>query len=59
MRSLYAGGPSGPMLVCQSAAIRHKSIGPEGPPTKAQAVRQGGQPVPLSDRAGAARTGSR
>ncbi|WP_428992862.1 DUF6053 domain-containing protein [Lysobacter enzymogenes] len=29
------GGPSGPMLLCQFAAIGHKSIGPEGPPTKA------------------------
>ncbi|WP_430539158.1 DUF6053 domain-containing protein [Lysobacter enzymogenes] len=27
------GGPSGPTLLCQSAAIRHKSVGPEGPPT--------------------------
>ncbi|WP_428995464.1 DUF6053 domain-containing protein [Lysobacter enzymogenes] len=29
------GGPSGPMLSAQIAAIRHKSIGPEGPPTRA------------------------
>ncbi|WP_428992777.1 DUF6053 domain-containing protein [Lysobacter enzymogenes] len=31
------GGPSGPMLLCQIAAIRPNSIGPEGPPTKAAA----------------------
>ncbi|WP_428992712.1 DUF6053 domain-containing protein [Lysobacter enzymogenes] len=27
------GGPSGPMLLSQVAAIRNKGIGPEGPPT--------------------------
>ncbi|WP_428995089.1 DUF6053 domain-containing protein [Lysobacter enzymogenes] len=30
----YVGGPSGPMLLSPVAAIRHKSIGPEGPPTR-------------------------
>ncbi|WP_425479310.1 DUF6053 domain-containing protein [Lysobacter enzymogenes] len=30
----YVGGLSGPMLLSQVAAIRDKSIGPEGPPTK-------------------------
>ncbi|WP_430539008.1 DUF6053 domain-containing protein [Lysobacter enzymogenes] len=29
------GGPSGPMPFGQVAAIRNKSIGPEGPPTTA------------------------
>ncbi|WP_430538955.1 DUF6053 domain-containing protein [Lysobacter enzymogenes] len=29
------GGPSGPMLSAQIAAIRNKSVGPEGPPTTA------------------------
>ncbi|MFC0539818.1 DUF6053 domain-containing protein [Pelagicoccus mobilis] len=28
------GGPSGPMPSSQIAAIRKKSFGPEGPPTK-------------------------
>ncbi|WP_428995065.1 DUF6053 domain-containing protein [Lysobacter enzymogenes] len=32
------GGTSGPMLLCQVAAIRKKSIGPEGPPTSAAAA---------------------
>ncbi|WP_394541522.1 DUF6053 domain-containing protein [Lysobacter enzymogenes] len=27
------GGPSGPMLLFQVAAIGSKSVGPEGPPT--------------------------
>ncbi|WP_354521517.1 DUF6053 domain-containing protein [Lysobacter enzymogenes] len=31
------GGPSGPMLFAQVAAIRNKSVGPEGPPTRAGA----------------------
>ncbi|WP_428995509.1 DUF6053 domain-containing protein [Lysobacter enzymogenes] len=31
------GGPSGPMFLFQIAAIRPKSIGPEGPPTRALA----------------------
>ncbi|ALN58645.1 hypothetical protein GLE_3299 [Lysobacter enzymogenes] len=31
------GGLSGPMLLFQIAAIRAKSIGPEGPPTQARA----------------------
>ncbi|WP_428995152.1 DUF6053 domain-containing protein [Lysobacter enzymogenes] len=31
------GGPSGPMLLSQVAAIRNKSLGPEGPPTRAGA----------------------
>ncbi|WP_428992774.1 DUF6053 domain-containing protein [Lysobacter enzymogenes] len=30
------GGPSGPMLSGQAAAIWNKSIGPEGPPTRDQ-----------------------
>ncbi|WP_394540050.1 DUF6053 domain-containing protein [Lysobacter enzymogenes] len=29
------GGPSGPMLLSQFAAIREESIGPEGPPSTA------------------------
>ncbi|WP_425606272.1 DUF6053 domain-containing protein [Lysobacter yananisis] len=29
------GGPSGPMPFAQIAATRDKSIGPEGPPTRA------------------------
>ncbi|WP_425606316.1 DUF6053 domain-containing protein [Lysobacter yananisis] len=29
------GGPSGPMLLCQLAATRPKSVGAEAPPTKA------------------------
>ncbi|WP_394539468.1 DUF6053 domain-containing protein [Lysobacter enzymogenes] len=32
------GGPSGPMLFSQVAAIWNKSIGPEGPPTTAACV---------------------
>ncbi|WP_428995189.1 DUF6053 domain-containing protein [Lysobacter enzymogenes] len=35
------GGPSGPMLLCQIAADRPESLGPEGPPTSA-----GPKPVP-------------
>ncbi|WP_428995277.1 DUF6053 domain-containing protein [Lysobacter enzymogenes] len=30
------GGPSGPRLFAQVAAIRARSLGPEGPPTTAQ-----------------------
>ncbi|WP_425608196.1 DUF6053 domain-containing protein [Lysobacter yananisis] len=32
------GGPSGPMLFSEVAAIGNKSIGPEGPPTTAACV---------------------
>ncbi|WP_394540783.1 DUF6053 domain-containing protein [Lysobacter enzymogenes] len=32
-----AGGPSGPTLFAQGAAIGAHSVGPEGPPTKAVA----------------------
>ncbi|WP_425606317.1 DUF6053 domain-containing protein [Lysobacter yananisis] len=32
------GGPSGPMLLCQLAATRPKSVGAEAPPTKAAAL---------------------
>ncbi|WP_394539961.1 DUF6053 domain-containing protein [Lysobacter enzymogenes] len=38
------GGPSGPMLLFQIAAIRAKSIGPEGPPTTALSSRPRAQP---------------
>ncbi|WP_425608182.1 DUF6053 domain-containing protein [Lysobacter yananisis] len=31
----FVGGPSGPMPLFQIAATGSKSIGPEGPPTKA------------------------
>ncbi|WP_425479330.1 DUF6053 domain-containing protein [Lysobacter enzymogenes] len=30
------GGPSGPTPFARFAAIRHKSVGPEGPPTKSR-----------------------
>ncbi|WP_425606252.1 DUF6053 domain-containing protein [Lysobacter yananisis] len=30
------GGPSGPTLLAQLAAICNKSVGPEGPPTRAK-----------------------
>ncbi|WP_425479440.1 DUF6053 domain-containing protein [Lysobacter enzymogenes] len=30
------GRPSGPMPFDQIAASRHKSLGPEGPPTRAE-----------------------
>ncbi|WP_428995198.1 DUF6053 domain-containing protein [Lysobacter enzymogenes] len=33
------GGPSGPMLSAQVAAIWDNSLGPEGPPTKAAPAR--------------------
>ncbi|WP_425606362.1 DUF6053 domain-containing protein [Lysobacter yananisis] len=33
------GGPSGPTLLCPIAAIRPKSLGPEGPPTKASGLK--------------------
>ncbi|WP_428995081.1 DUF6053 domain-containing protein [Lysobacter enzymogenes] len=36
------GGPSGPTLSDPVAKIRPKSVGPEGPPTKAKALREGG-----------------
>ncbi|WP_425479347.1 DUF6053 domain-containing protein [Lysobacter enzymogenes] len=36
------GGPSGPTLSDPVAKIRPKSVGPEGPPTKAKALRAGG-----------------
>ncbi|WP_425608189.1 DUF6053 domain-containing protein [Lysobacter yananisis] len=32
------GGPSGPKLLFQIAAIGSKGIGPEGPPTRAGSV---------------------
>ncbi|WP_394538234.1 DUF6053 domain-containing protein [Lysobacter enzymogenes] len=35
MLRAVVGGPSGPTLSGQVAAIRKKSIGPEGPPTTA------------------------
>ncbi|WP_428992755.1 DUF6053 domain-containing protein [Lysobacter enzymogenes] len=38
------GGPSGPMLSDPMAATWNKSIGPEGPPTKAKALRPEGFP---------------
>ncbi|WP_425606308.1 DUF6053 domain-containing protein [Lysobacter yananisis] len=45
------GGPSGPTLLFQAAAIGHKSIGPEGPPTRSGRCRQ-----PLSRAARARRS---
>ncbi|WP_428992766.1 DUF6053 domain-containing protein [Lysobacter enzymogenes] len=35
------GGPSGPMLFAQVALIGAKSIGPEGPPTRAKSMGPG------------------
>ncbi|WP_430538987.1 DUF6053 domain-containing protein [Lysobacter enzymogenes] len=45
------GGPSGPPLLFQAAAIGHKSIGPEDPPTRSGRCRQ-----PLSRAARARRS---
>ncbi|WP_394541454.1 DUF6053 domain-containing protein [Lysobacter enzymogenes] len=39
------GGPTGPMLSAQVAAIRNKRIGPEGPPAKAGNLGPGGPPT--------------
>ncbi|WP_425479349.1 DUF6053 domain-containing protein [Lysobacter enzymogenes] len=36
------GGPSGPRLLCQSAATGNKSVGPEGPPTRDPSLGAGG-----------------
>ncbi|WP_428995135.1 DUF6053 domain-containing protein [Lysobacter enzymogenes] len=36
MRGFFVGGPSGPRLFFQVAAIGSKSIGPEGPPTRTE-----------------------
>ncbi|WP_428995323.1 DUF6053 domain-containing protein [Lysobacter enzymogenes] len=36
----FAGGPSGPTLLCRIAANRPESVGPEDPPTKAAAHKE-------------------
>ncbi|WP_354521088.1 DUF6053 domain-containing protein [Lysobacter enzymogenes] len=44
--SLSCGGPSGPMLFFQIKANWNKSIGPEGPPTRAWATARPGSTSP-------------
>ncbi|WP_428995175.1 DUF6053 domain-containing protein [Lysobacter enzymogenes] len=47
-RFFFVGGPSGPMLFSQIAAICNKSIGPEGPPTRALAFKPRAAPPAYS-----------
>ncbi|WP_425606380.1 DUF6053 domain-containing protein [Lysobacter yananisis] len=51
------GGPSGPMPFARIAAIGHKSIGPEGPPTTTAAGRRRA-PQPRSSRSSSTATAS-
>ncbi|WP_428992754.1 DUF6053 domain-containing protein [Lysobacter enzymogenes] len=47
------GGPSGPMLLFQVAAIGSESIGPEGPPTTADPKASGSPEGPPQATPGA------
>ncbi|WP_428995165.1 DUF6053 domain-containing protein [Lysobacter enzymogenes] len=42
------GGPSGPMLFFQASVIWNKSIGPEGPPTRAKIRCARHSPTPVT-----------
>ncbi|WP_428995203.1 DUF6053 domain-containing protein [Lysobacter enzymogenes] len=44
------GGPSGPTLSAQIAAIRDQSVGPEGPPTKTSGPQHRAGPVAQPNR---------
>ncbi|WP_394540937.1 DUF6053 domain-containing protein [Lysobacter enzymogenes] len=53
------GGPSGPMLLSQVAAIWHKSIGPEGPPTRAAPCQKKNGPPKRAVRCDRSRSSGR